>query len=359
MASPTRSRQAIAAFITRGEASEELRRELKQHVRQEIGALVQPDDIRFTNAAAEDAERQDHAPLAARYRFGEGADRRHFDARRLYGAGKTAGRRGIAAAAAESWQVSHTGPVLAYNAGQELSGSAQTARPGYRVVRAPARVVPILSGMECSVPKCIWLISLLVCLIGQTASADELSQARALSRAFRMAAEKSLPSVVTILSRLQKSDSPNAILDLIGGPDAQVYDSVGSGVIISSDGWILTNHHVIEDAVRIEVRLADGRRFFPDQSLSDPASDVALVKIESPTELQAADIGNSNELAVGDWVLAIGSPFTLESSVSAGIISGTNRRATCREPSSANFCRPTRPSIPATQEARWWIWKVG
>lgn len=174
-----------------------------------------------------------------------------------------------------------------------------------------------------------WILALtVICHWSQVSMAeDEIGQARALSKAFRASAEKALPSVVTILSRLKQEDADDSsILGIIGGPDAQVYDTVGSGVIISSDGWILTNHHVIEDAVRIEVRLPDGRRYFPDQTQSDPASDVALVKVESASELPAAEIGDSNALAVGDWVIAIGSPFTLESSVSAGIISGTNRR---------------------------------
>lgn len=156
---------------------------------------------------------------------------------------------------------------------------------------------------------------------------DETNHARALSKAFRQSAEKTLPSVVTILCRVkQENGQTSPILDLIGGPDAQVYDSIGSGVIISEDGWILTNNHVIDDATRIEVRLNDGRRYFSDKTLADPASDVALVKIESQTAIRPASIGDSSQLAVGDWVIAIGSPFTLESSVSAGIISGTNRR---------------------------------
>ncbi|MFO0942646.1 MAG: trypsin-like peptidase domain-containing protein [Pirellulales bacterium] len=156
---------------------------------------------------------------------------------------------------------------------------------------------------------------------------DETNHAKALSKAFRQSSERALPSVVTILCRVKQDGGQSSpILDIIGGPDAQVYDSIGSGVIISNDGWILTNNHVIEGAVRIEVRLNDGRRYFSDKTLADPGSDVALVKIESQSELKAAAIGDSAQLAVGDWVIAIGSPFTLEASVSAGIISGTNRR---------------------------------
>ncbi len=125
------------------------------------------------------------------------------------------------------------------------------------------------------------MLSLL--LIGTPASADDdTNHARALSKAFRRSAERTLPSVVTILCRhKQESGQNSSILDIIGGPDAQVYDSIGSGVIISDDGWILTNHHVIEDADKIEVRLHDGRRYFSDKTLADPSSDVALVKIES------------------------------------------------------------------------------
>ncbi len=172
----------------------------------------------------------------------------------------------------------------------------------------------------------IFALAISICLSSAVAD-DETNHARALSRAFRQSAERALPSVVTILCKVkQEGGQSSPILDIIGGPDAQVYDSIGSGVIISEDGWILTNNHVIDGAVRIEVRLNDGRRYFSDKTLADPGSDVALVKIESQTELKAAAIGDSAQLAVGDWVIAIGSPFTLEASVSAGIISGTNRR---------------------------------
>ncbi len=152
------------------------------------------------------------------------------------------------------------------------------------------------------------------------------NHARALSRAFRESAEKALPSVVTILSRAKRADEQTSVLDIIGGSDEQLFDSVGSGVIISAEGLILTNHHVIADASRLEVRLPDGRQFLATDTMSDPNSDVAIVRITSEDELPVAELGKSADLAVGDWVLAIGSPFTLEASVSAGIISGTNRR---------------------------------
>lgn len=147
-----------------------------------------------------------------------------------------------------------------------------------------------------------------------------VASAQSLSMAFRRAADKALPSVVTIFARHPRDGVDNAVLDVVD----ENFDSMGSGVIVSNDGTVLTNHHVIKDADLIIVRLQDGRRFRADDPRSDPSSDVATIRIPGK-EFPAAEIGKSRELHVGEWVLAIGSPFTLESSVSAGIISGTNR----------------------------------
>jgi serine protease Do len=150
-----------------------------------------------------------------------------------------------------------------------------------------------------------------------------LASAKSLSAAFRSAAEKALPAVVTILGRVENKEQP--VLNVIGGPDEQVYSSVGSGVIISNDGLILTNHHVVADMQLIDVRTFDGRQFRAEDIKSDPESDLAILRVNSSTELPLAELGDSDQLHVGDWVLAIGSPFTLESSVSAGIISRAQR----------------------------------
>jgi len=159
----------------------------------------------------------------------------------------------------------------------------------------------------------------------EAVAAPTIAHARALSRAFRDSAQKALPSVVTIFSRSKEASAANPVLDIIGGERSQKFDSVGSGVIITSDGLILTNHHVIADSSLIEVRLQDGRQFKAEQTKSDPQSDVAIVRINVPGGLPAAEIGDSDDLYVGDWVIAIGSPFMIEASVSAGIISGTGR----------------------------------
>jgi len=101
-------------------------------------------------------------------------------------------------------------------------------------------------------------------------------------------------------------------------------DSLGSGFIISPDGYVLTNNHVIDGAVEIIVRLHDRRQYVAELIGRDPRSDVAVLKIDAEG-LPAARIGKSSELAVGEWVLAIGSPFGFDFSVTAGIVSATGR----------------------------------
>lgn len=99
---------------------------------------------------------------------------------------------------------------------------------------------------------------------------------------------------------------------------------VGSGFIISSDGYVVTNHHVIDGASRILVRLNDRREYEAEVVGSDERSDLALLKIDD-TGLPALEFADSEELEVGDWVLAIGSPFDLDYSASAGIVSAIGR----------------------------------
>lgn len=101
-------------------------------------------------------------------------------------------------------------------------------------------------------------------------------------------------------------------------------DSLGSGFIVSEDGFILTNNHVVEGAAEIIVRLHDRRQYVAELIGRDPRSDVAVLKIDAQG-LPAARIGKSSELAVGEWVLAIGSPFGFDFSVTAGIVSATGR----------------------------------
>jgi len=100
---------------------------------------------------------------------------------------------------------------------------------------------------------------------------------------------------------------------------------VGSGFVISRDGYILTNNHVVDGADQIKVKLADGKEFNGKVIGRDPKTDLAVIKIEGTADLQALPLGNSDDLKVGSWVVAVGSPFGLEQTVTAGIVSAKGR----------------------------------
>jgi serine protease Do len=101
--------------------------------------------------------------------------------------------------------------------------------------------------------------------------------------------------------------------------------SLGSGFLVSSDGYILTNYHVVANADEVSVKLSDGREFKATVKGSDEKLDLALLKIESKTPLPAVRLGDSDAIEVGEWVLAIGNPFGLAETVTAGIVSAKGR----------------------------------
>ena len=111
------------------------------------------------------------------------------------------------------------------------------------------------------------------------------------------------------------------------GPRGELRQSaLGSGFFISPDGYLLTNHHVVAKASEIKVKLADERTFEAKLVGSDEKTDIALLKVEAPETLPFAYLGDSDKLEVGDWVIAIGNPFGLGHTVTAGIISGKDRQ---------------------------------
>lgn len=109
------------------------------------------------------------------------------------------------------------------------------------------------------------------------------------------------------------------------GPSERKVTSNGSGVLVDSHGYILTNYHVVNGADRILVKLSDGQTFTADLVGTDELSDLAVLKVDAPANLPFAKVGDSSSLQVGDWVLAIGSPFGLERTVTSGIVSATER----------------------------------
>jgi len=111
-----------------------------------------------------------------------------------------------------------------------------------------------------------------------------------------------------------------------GGAHPQVRQGAGSGFVIDSRGYILTNNHVVENALAIRVKFDDGRTFDGTVLGTDPATDIALVKLKNPpANLAVLKLGDSDAMRVGDWVVAIGNPFGLASSVSVGILSAKAR----------------------------------
>lgn len=120
------------------------------------------------------------------------------------------------------------------------------------------------------------------------------------------------------------AEQPMTLFDLYYGQRAQVREGSGSGVIYSADGYIVTNNHVIENAQGISVSLNDNRRFSATLIGTYPAADLAVLKIEG-TQLPALNFANSDNAEVGDWVLAVGNPYNLSSTVTAGIVSARGR----------------------------------
>ncbi len=108
--------------------------------------------------------------------------------------------------------------------------------------------------------------------------------------------------------------------------------AAGSGFIIDKSGYIVTNNHVVKDAKKITVKLKDGRTFTAKLIGTDPATDVALLKIKSDKPLPAVEFGDDKTLRVGDWVIAVGNPFGLSNTVTAGIVSSLGRDIESSQP---------------------------
>ena len=154
-------------------------------------------------------------------------------------------------------------------------------------------------------------------------------QADALSRAFRDAARTLAPSVVTINTRGAANGEPRAVVPLPHGfrmpaPPNEPARGTGTGVVISRDGHIVTANHVVADAEEIELVFHDGRTAKAMVVGLDPGSDIAVLKTDASGLVPAA-FGDSDDLEVGEWVVALGAPFGLEQTLTAGIVSAKGR----------------------------------
>ena len=138
-------------------------------------------------------------------------------------------------------------------------------------------------------------------------------------------AKKSINTVVHVKSASSNSSDFSIEDFLFGRAQKRPQMGSGSGVIISSDGYIITNHHVIETAEDIQITTNDNQSYEAKVIGSDEQNDIALLKIESSEELPYAVFGDSDSTQIGEWVLAVGNPFNLTSTVTAGIISAKSR----------------------------------
>ena len=142
---------------------------------------------------------------------------------------------------------------------------------------------------------------------------------------FTTAADKTVHSVVHV-KNTTLSKNYSSFEDLFFGRPQQFEQiGTGSGVIISPDGYIITNNHVIEGAQSIEITTNDNKTFDAEIVGTDPNTDIALLKIDSDEPLNYSTFGDSNNARIGEWVLAVGNPFNLTSTVTAGIISAKSR----------------------------------
>jgi serine protease Do len=141
---------------------------------------------------------------------------------------------------------------------------------------------------------------------------------------FAPVAKSADPSVVTIYT-LGEAEERSLFAHRGGGSGGRVAKGLGTGFIVQKDGVIITNNHVIDGAETILVQLSDERRLPGRVAGRDPRTDIAVVKIDDAKDLPAIALGDSDALDVGDWVVAIGNPFGLSHTVSAGIVSAKGR----------------------------------
>lgn len=165
-------------------------------------------------------------------------------------------------------------------------------------------------------------------------SAPAPGDAKSTGLSLNSAAQKAMPSVVNIFTRTEVKvpespfkDDPRFkfFFDEQGDTEPQSSSSLGSGVIVSPDGYILTNQHVVEAADQIEVALSDGRKASAHVIGSDPETDLAVIKVDLPGKLAAITFAHADQARIGDVVLAIGNPFGVGETVTMGIVSALKR----------------------------------
>ena len=162
----------------------------------------------------------------------------------------------------------------------------------------------------------------------------------------RQAARESVHAVVHVKTVSRAAVPYNPWMDFWGIPNSpRIRQGSGSGVIIDSQGFILTNNHVIDGADHIEVSLNDRRSFEAEVVGTDPGTDLAVLRIAQVDDLPSLQFGSSDDLEIGEWVLAVGNPFDLTSTVTAGIVSAKARNLQLLRPDYRNDVFPVESFI--------------
>ena len=151
---------------------------------------------------------------------------------------------------------------------------------------------------------------------------------KAIATDFTAAAEKTIDAVVHITNTsIEKGQRPNSFMEYFYGRSAREYPRIGmgSGVIVSSDGYIITNNHVVEGATTLEITTNDNKKYEVEVIGSDSNADIAVLKIKGDYTFPYVRFADSDNTRIGEWVLAVGNPYNLNSTVTAGIISAKSR----------------------------------
>jgi S1-C subfamily serine protease len=200
-----------------------------------------------------------------------------------------------------------------------ISRSEMWRRRGKRLLRGVRRILPYAATV------CITLLALLLYRAAYPPPPPLTTSQVSLIAAQTMASATPAPA---FSERVYAAIQPSLVLIQVKGPsvNGSETDGLGSGVVIDDAGDILTALHVVADAVAIQVTFADGSQSSASVLNATPATDTAVLKADQPpATIVAATLGNPNNMAVGDEVYAVGSPFGLVNSITAGVISGFNR----------------------------------
>ncbi|MGB3279300.1 MAG: trypsin-like peptidase domain-containing protein, partial [Pseudorhodobacter sp.] len=179
------------------------------------------------------------------------------------------------------------------------------------------------------------VVALSLCLMPQAINAEAIPQSRGeIALSFAPLVKQSIPAVVNIYAKyiVEGRESPfsgdpffGQFFKDFGTPTARVQNALGSGVILAGDGLVMSNFHVVGGATDIRVVLSDRREFAADVIMSDEESDLALLKLKGAEDLPFLSLRQSDDVEVGELVLAIGNPFGVGQTVSSGIVSGLAR----------------------------------